>query len=162
MAGSGSASSTWAPLRTGLFRTLWIAALVSINVARAIGPAIGGLLVARIGVAAVFGLNTATFVLYAIVLACHPRLGGPPRSSERFIPGLRAGGRYARHAPVVQRILLPESSLPGALQGIPLGSMGESGRPASSREGGEPAYPDKTVAWQPESRASRATRTSSS
>jgi MFS family permease/quinol monooxygenase YgiN len=79
---------------------------ISINLARVIGPAIGGLLVARIGVAAVFGLNTATFVLYAIVLACHPRLGGPSQSSERFIPGLRAGGRYARHAPVVQRILL--------------------------------------------------------
>ena len=29
MAGSGSASSTWAPLRIGLFRSLWIAALVS-------------------------------------------------------------------------------------------------------------------------------------
>ena len=29
MAGSGSASSAWAPLRIGLFRTLWIAALVS-------------------------------------------------------------------------------------------------------------------------------------
>jgi MFS family permease len=29
MTGSGSASSTWAPLRIGLFRTLWIAALVS-------------------------------------------------------------------------------------------------------------------------------------
>src|ERR1017187_3803088 len=29
MAGSGSVSSTWAPLRIGLFRTLWIAALVS-------------------------------------------------------------------------------------------------------------------------------------
>jgi MFS family permease len=79
---------------------------ISINLARVIGPAIGGLLVARIGVAAVFGLNTATFVLYAIVLACHPRLGGPSQSSERFIPGLRAGGRYARHAPVVHRILL--------------------------------------------------------
>jgi MFS family permease len=29
MAGSGSASSAWAPLRIGLFRTLWIVALVS-------------------------------------------------------------------------------------------------------------------------------------
>ena len=29
MAGSGSASSSWAPLRIGLFRTLWIAVLVS-------------------------------------------------------------------------------------------------------------------------------------
>jgi MFS family permease len=79
---------------------------ISINLARAIGPAIAGLLVARIGVAAVFGLNTATFVVYAVVLAFHSRLGGTPQSPERFIPGLRAGGRYARHAPVVQRILL--------------------------------------------------------
>ena len=69
---------------------------ISINLARVIGPAIGGLLIARIGVAAVFGLNTATFVLYAIVLAAHPRLGGPPQSSERFIPGLRqAPGTHA-------------------------------------------------------------------
>src|SRR6266702_2008770 len=29
MAGSGSAASSWAPLRIGLFRTLWIAVLVS-------------------------------------------------------------------------------------------------------------------------------------
>jgi MFS family permease len=33
---------------------------ININLARAIGPAIAGLLVARVGVAAVFGLNTAT------------------------------------------------------------------------------------------------------
>ena len=79
---------------------------ININLARAIGPAIAGLLVARIGVAAVFGLNTATLLLYAIVVACHPQLGGTPQSPERFFPGLRAGGRYVRHAPVVRRILL--------------------------------------------------------
>ena len=79
---------------------------ININLARAIGPAIAGLLVARIGVAAVFGLNAATFLFYAIVVARHPQLGGAPQSPERFIPGLRAGGRYVRHAPVVQRILL--------------------------------------------------------
>ena len=79
---------------------------ININLARAIGPAIAGLLVARIGVAAVFGLNAATFLVYAIVVALHPQLGGTPQSPERFIPGLRAGGRYVRHAPVVQRILL--------------------------------------------------------
>ena len=53
------------------------------------GPAIAGLLVARIGVAAVFALNTATFLLYAIVVAYHPQLGGTPQSPKRFIPGLR-------------------------------------------------------------------------
>ena len=79
---------------------------ININLARAIGPAIAGLLVAQIGVAAVFALNTATFLLFAVVVACHPRLGGTPQSSERFLPGLRAGGRYVRHAPVVRRILL--------------------------------------------------------
>jgi MFS family permease len=79
---------------------------ISINLARAIGPAIAGLLVAQIGVAAVFALNTATLLLYAVVVAAHPRLGGTPESSERFLPGLRAGGRYVRNAPVVRRILL--------------------------------------------------------
>ncbi len=79
---------------------------ININLARAIGPAIAGLLIARIGVAAVFALNTASLLLYAIVVACHPRLGGTPESSERFLPGLRAGGRYVRNAPVVRRVLL--------------------------------------------------------
>ena len=79
---------------------------ININLARAIGPAIAGLLVAQIGVAAVFALNTATFLLFAVVVAFHPRLGGTPQSSERFLPGLRAGGRYVRNAPVVRRILL--------------------------------------------------------
>ena len=79
---------------------------ISINLARAIGPAIAGLLIARIGVAAVFALNAATFLLYAIVVACHPQLSGAPESPERFIPGLRAGGRYVRNAPVVRRMLL--------------------------------------------------------
>jgi len=79
---------------------------ININLARAIGPAIAGVLVAQIGVAAVFGLNTATLLLYAIVVASHPRLGGAPQSPERFLPGLRAGSRYVRNAPVVRRILL--------------------------------------------------------
>jgi MFS family permease len=79
---------------------------ISINLARAIGPAIAGVLVAEIGVAAVFALNTVALLLYAIVVAAHPRLGGPARSSERFLPGLRAGGRYVRNSPVVRRILL--------------------------------------------------------
>jgi MFS family permease len=79
---------------------------ISINLARAIGPAIAGVLVAQIGVAAVFALNTAALLLYAIVVAAHPRLGGTPESSERFLPGLRAGGRYVRNSPVERRILL--------------------------------------------------------
>jgi MFS family permease len=79
---------------------------ININLARAIGPAVAGLLVAQVGVAAVFALDTATLLLYGIVVAVHPQLGGTSESSERFLPGLRAGGRYVRNAPVVRRILL--------------------------------------------------------
>ena len=64
------------------------------------------MLVARVGVAAVFGLNTATFLIYAIVVACHPQLGGTPVVPRAVSARAAAGGRYVRHAPVVQRILL--------------------------------------------------------
>jgi MFS family permease/quinol monooxygenase YgiN len=79
---------------------------ISINSARAIGPAIAGLLIARIGVAAVFALNAAALLCYAVVVAFHPRLGGTRTSPERFLPALRAGQRYVRHSPVERRILL--------------------------------------------------------
>ena len=231
MAGSGSAASSWAPLRIGLFRTLWIAALVS-NVGtwmQTVGaqwlvvhgahaailvslvqtaytlPAVlfalvGGVLAdifdrAKLLVAVLAGMTAAgaaltaltaahrmppalllmfTFVLGtgAILVAPayqslvpdmvprpqlpsrrgphldqhqpgprhrpgdrraagrpdrggrrvrpehgdvavlrdrgggHPQLSGIPQSPERFLPGLRAGGRYVRNAPVVRRILL--------------------------------------------------------
>lgn len=104
---------------------------ISINLARAIGPAIAGLLVAQVGVAAVFALNTATVLAYAIVVACHPKLGSTPQSPERFLPGLRAGTGYARNAPVVRRILLraalflvPGSSLWALLPLIATGRLG--------------------------------------
>jgi MFS family permease len=80
---------------------------VSANLARAIGPAIAGVLVAHVGVAAVFTLNAATFGVYAIVLLTLRHPGdpeiGPP---ERFVPALRAGGRFIRHSLVVRRIML--------------------------------------------------------
>ena len=79
---------------------------ISVNTARAIGPAIAGLLVARVGVSAVFAVNAASFAVYAAVVAVHPRLGHEPELPERFLPALRSGGRYVRHAPVVRRILL--------------------------------------------------------
>jgi len=80
---------------------------ISVNLARAIGPALAGLLIARVGVAAVFALNTAAFLLFTLVLMAWRRsadegVGSP----ERFIPALRAGGRYVRYSPVVRRILL--------------------------------------------------------
>jgi MFS family permease len=80
---------------------------VNVNLARAIGPAVAGLLIARLGVGAVFALNTVSFVFIPLVLILWRRpveegAGAP----ERFVPALRAGGRYVRHSPITRRILL--------------------------------------------------------
>lgn len=83
---------------------------LNVNVARAVGPAIAGILIARFGVGADFALNAGTFLLYAIVVVFwRPPAKSTVRRPERFFPALRAGGRYVRHAPVVRRILLRAS-----------------------------------------------------
>ena len=80
---------------------------ISINLARAIGPAVAGLLIAQVGVGAVFALNTAAFLLFAVVLMAWRRpVEGSAAAPERFIPALRAGGRYVRYSPVVRRLLV--------------------------------------------------------
>ena len=80
---------------------------ISVNLARAIGPAIAGVLITRVGVGAVFAINTATFLVFGLVVALwHPAEDMAAPLHERFIPALRAGGRYVRYAPVVRRILV--------------------------------------------------------
>jgi MFS family permease len=90
-------------------RTAAALSSINVNLARAVGPALAGVVIARTGVTTVFALNTATFLVYAIVVVSHPRLGGTAAAPEGLVSGLRAGGRYVRHAPVVRRILLRAS-----------------------------------------------------
>jgi predicted MFS family arabinose efflux permease len=81
-------------------------ASISINLARAAGPAIAGVVIARVGVGAVFALNVAMYLVFLLVLATwRPQTGSTPRIAEGFVSALRAGGRYIRYAPVVKRIL---------------------------------------------------------
>jgi MFS family permease len=82
---------------------------ISINLARAIGPAIAGVLIAWAGVGAVFALNAATLLFFVVVLALWRPPSGvadPPPFPESFVSALRAGARYVRYSPVVRRILL--------------------------------------------------------
>ena len=80
---------------------------INVNLARAIGPAIAGVLIAQIGVGAVFALNTLTFLVFMLVVAAwHPPASSTSQFPERFIPALHSGGRYVRYSPVVRRILL--------------------------------------------------------
>jgi len=88
-------------------RSASVLSSLSVNLARAVGPAIAGLVIARAGVGAVFALNAASSLVYLVVLlAWRPPAGAEPKAPERFISALRAGGRYVRFSPVVRRILL--------------------------------------------------------
>ncbi|UKA64369.1 MFS transporter [Arthrobacter sp. FW306-04-A] len=80
--------------------------MVSVNVSRAAGPALAGLVIAHLGVPPVFVINAAAGCTLAIVLLAwrRPRVARGER--ERFLPALRAGTRYVRHEPVIRRILL--------------------------------------------------------
>jgi len=83
---------------------------ISVNLARLIGPALAGVLIARIGVTAVFGLNALSYVFFAVVVvAWRPAARVGADLPERFLSAVRAGSRYILNAPVVQRILLRAS-----------------------------------------------------
>jgi MFS family permease/quinol monooxygenase YgiN len=80
---------------------------ISMNLARAVGPALAGLLIARVHVAAVFAINALSFGLLVLALiAWRRRLVEADDRPERFGAALVAGGRYIRHSRVVRRILL--------------------------------------------------------
>jgi MFS family permease len=80
---------------------------MNVNLARAIGPAIAGLLIAHVGAAAVFALNAVTFGIYGLALAF---ARGPEwertDQPERFLPALLAGQRFVRHSPTAHRVMV--------------------------------------------------------
>ncbi|MFI9272089.1 MFS transporter [Kitasatospora sp. NPDC052896] len=79
---------------------------VNMNLARAVGPALGGLVVALAGTAAVFAINAASFLVTAAALVrWRPRTETDALGSERMLPALRAGHRYVCGSPRIRRIL---------------------------------------------------------
>lgn len=80
---------------------------IGINIARSLGPAIGGLIVAQLGPSWAFGLNALSFAAMLIVLT---RWKPDPMAStlppEGFGAGLRAGLRYALRAGRLQAVLV--------------------------------------------------------
>ena len=80
---------------------------VSFNIARAIGPALGGAVVAYSGPAAVFFLNALSFLG---VLAVLYRWEGPDEKKglpvEHVMGAIRAGTRYAVNSPHLRAVLL--------------------------------------------------------
>lgn len=80
---------------------------VGFNIARAVGPALGGFIVAAAEPAAVFLLNAASFVGVIFVLyrwRRKRRQTGLP--TERLIGAIQAGMRYVHYAPVLDAVLV--------------------------------------------------------
>lgn len=80
---------------------------VGFNIARSIGPALGGLLVAAYGPGAVFLFNSASFLAVIYVLFRWNRQASPTVApAERLFSAMRAGTRYALHAPSFRSVLV--------------------------------------------------------
>ncbi|NZA27975.1 MFS transporter [Luteimonas sp. SJ-92] len=84
---------------------------LSMNIARAVGPALGGLIVASAGIEWAFAINALSFLGIMVVLfiwkRTHTRSVLPP---ESFGVALRAGLRYATQSSVLQSVLVKAAS----------------------------------------------------
>jgi MFS family permease len=112
-AGQAWTSPTWQTLQPELVpaseRPQAIAlGSVNMNLARAVGPAIGGLLVAATSAGSVFLINAATFLaVIAVIVRWHER--ARPASAvapEGVGVAIRAGARYVAASPALRVVLL--------------------------------------------------------
>lgn len=79
---------------------------VGFNIARSLGPILGGLLLAALGPAPVFALNALSFIA-VIGVMCTGSYIATPRSAqqEQMLGAMAAAIRYARHARAMQAVL---------------------------------------------------------
>jgi len=80
---------------------------IGFNIARALGPIAGGLLVAAMGPLPVFALNAVSFGAIIFVMTRGEYIASP-RSAQReqMLGAMQAAIRYASHAPAMQAVLL--------------------------------------------------------
>ena len=80
---------------------------LGINIARSIGPAGGGLLLAAFGAAVTYGADVVSYVFVIAALLWWPRAKGADDDlSERFAGAFRAGLRYTRASRELHVVLL--------------------------------------------------------
>ena len=110
--GSALSSPAWQAIQPELVPKEQIPAAsalgsVTVNGARAVGPAIGGLVVAAAGPAAVFAINAASFLAIIGALLWWRRPADEHRAEpERLGRSIVTGVHYTRSAPIVRRIML--------------------------------------------------------
>jgi len=114
--GAALSTPTWLALMSELVPSTELPPAVtlvslSINLSRAIGPALGGIIIAAAGPAAVFALNALSF--FAIIISLFGWQRPPSESmlpAERLFGAMRAGIRYVRGSPAFQTLLLKSSA----------------------------------------------------
>jgi len=78
---------------------------ISFNLARCVGPALGGLLISLSNVAFAFALNALSFVAMIVVLF-RWRTNGTPPTRRPMLPTIAAGIRFCAGSTPIRRILL--------------------------------------------------------
>src|SRR4051812_977621 len=77
------------------------------NIARTVGPAIGGIVVAAAGAQAAFLLNALSYIGLIVVLLTWKRTAAPnPLPPENVGAAMRAGLRYVRLSPAIRTVLV--------------------------------------------------------
>jgi len=80
---------------------------LGINIARAIGPAAGGLILASFGAAVTYGMDVLSYVFVIAALLWWKRPAATDSAlSENFLGAFRAGLRYTRASKELHRVLL--------------------------------------------------------
>lgn len=107
---------------------------VAINLARAVGPALAGLVIAALSAGWLFAVEAGLLALIVGLVVLRVRPPGPARASgERLAPAVRAGIRFVRFSPSVRTVLLrgaafsvSASALWALLPVVALGRLGLS------------------------------------
>ena len=85
---------------------------IGLNVSRAVGPALAGIMISAWGIAAPFWVNAlSAIVVIAALIWWHPRQDGAGSRlpAERFYRAIAAGLRHARHNPHLRATLIRAS-----------------------------------------------------
>lgn len=79
---------------------------MNVNISRAIGPALAGMILAVSSAWVVFAINAVSFAGVLVALARWHEPEDARTGTQTMLPALRSGTRYVRHAPGVRRILV--------------------------------------------------------
>jgi MFS family permease len=110
---------------------------VAINLARAIGPALAGVIIAAVSAGALFAVEAGLLVAIVGLVTLRVRPPGPARASgERLAPAVRAGVRFVRFSPPVRTVLLRGAAFSVSASALwallPVAALGRLGLSESS------------------------------